>query len=213
MIRPIALWRRCFGRMDVTDHLGRDAKDFAIEHAGYLADAVERVLKVERSILDAEDWLDLNSRVYEFRKRAARASRPIAFCAGLALASAAQAQSLPFPAFTPGAVYYTNKEQACAFDRSTPRLSGAAYRETARYVFELYGIPYAQHRNYELDHLIPRCLGGADTVANLWPQPLPEALKKDRRWEIRICRAVCRDGTVSIEDGQSFFRSLKWSEQ
>ena len=56
-----------------TDHLGRDAKDFAIEHAGYLADAVERILKADRSIFDADDWLTLNDRVYEFRKRAARA--------------------------------------------------------------------------------------------------------------------------------------------
>lgn len=137
--------------------------------------------------------------------------RPIAFCAGLALAGAAQAQSLPFPAFTPGAVYYTDKMQACAFDRSTPRLSGEAYRETARYVFELYGIPYSEHSRYELDHLIPRCLGGADTVANLWPQPLLEAIIKDHLWEDTICKAVCHDGSMSIEDGQKFFRDLRWT--
>lgn len=137
--------------------------------------------------------------------------RPIAFIAGLALASVAQAQTLPFPAFTPGAVYYTNKTQACAFNRSTPRLSGEAYRETAQYVFKLYGIPYARHREYELDHLIPRCLGGADTVANLWPQPLAEAKKKDHLWEDTICRAVCEDGSISIEKGQAFFRDLKWA--
>ncbi len=56
----------------------RDDKDFAIEHAGYLADMVERVLTAERSILDAEDWLNLNVCVYEFRKRVAR----VKTCAG-----------------------------------------------------------------------------------------------------------------------------------
>jgi hypothetical protein len=56
-----------------TDHLGRDAKDFAIEFGEYLADAVERLLNAERCILDSDEWLVLNTRVYEFRKRAARA--------------------------------------------------------------------------------------------------------------------------------------------
>jgi hypothetical protein len=63
-------------RRMTTDHLNRDEKDFAIEHAGYLADTVERVLRAENSILDAEEWLDLNTRVYEFRKRAARVASP-----------------------------------------------------------------------------------------------------------------------------------------
>jgi hypothetical protein len=58
---------------ETTDHLGRTDKDFAIEHAGYLADAVERLLQADRSILDADEWLELNARIYEFRKRAARA--------------------------------------------------------------------------------------------------------------------------------------------
>lgn len=58
----------------MTDHLGRDERDFAIEHAGYLADAVERMLHADRSIIDVEEWLQLNSLVYEFRKRAERAA-------------------------------------------------------------------------------------------------------------------------------------------
>lgn len=137
--------------------------------------------------------------------------RPLAFCAGLALAwcANADAQSLPDPKFTPGAVYYTDRTQACAFNRSTPRLEGEAYREIARYVFSLYGVPYAEHRQYELDHLIPRCLGGADEVRNLWPQPIEEARGKDIV-ETRVCRAVCDAGTMSIKDGQDFFRKLEW---
>jgi hypothetical protein len=56
----------------LTDHLSRNDKDFAIEHAGYLADSVERALKSNTLIMDAEDWLELHTRVYEFRKRAKR---------------------------------------------------------------------------------------------------------------------------------------------
>jgi transcriptional regulator with XRE-family HTH domain len=59
-------------KLIVTDHLGRDEKDFAIEHAGYLADSVERMLQAQRSIIDAEEWLELHSLAYEFRKRVAR---------------------------------------------------------------------------------------------------------------------------------------------
>jgi len=52
----------------------RDEKDFAIEHAGYLADAVEKLLRVDR--WDAEEWRGLNALVNEFRKRASRAATP-----------------------------------------------------------------------------------------------------------------------------------------
>jgi nucleoside 2-deoxyribosyltransferase len=53
----------------------RTPKDYAIEHAGYLADAVEYALKSQTLVMDADDWLALNSRVYEFRKRDAKAKR------------------------------------------------------------------------------------------------------------------------------------------
>jgi hypothetical protein len=57
------------------DHLGRTETDFALECAGYLADAVERALKSDTLIMDADNWLELNTRVYEFRKRAERLRR------------------------------------------------------------------------------------------------------------------------------------------
>jgi transcriptional regulator with XRE-family HTH domain len=58
-------------KLITTDHLGRDEKDFAIEHAGYLADSVEKLLSVDKRIA-AFQWLELNKRLYEFRKRRAR---------------------------------------------------------------------------------------------------------------------------------------------
>jgi hypothetical protein len=122
----------------------------------------------------------------------------------------ADAQTLPDPTVTPGAVVYYTRMQGCAFNHSTPRLNSESYHGIARYVFGLYHIPYDQHGKYELDHLIPRCLGGADEVRNLWPQPIEEARVKDVV-EARICRAVCNAGTMSIEDGQAYFRDLKWA--
>lgn len=44
--------------------------------------------------------------------------------------------------------------------------------------------PYdAHHKDYEFDHLIPNCLGGASVKENIWPQPLAgpwNAHDKDR---------------------------------
>jgi hypothetical protein len=63
--------------MNIVDslvHDQRSAKDFAILHAGYLADSVEHALKSNTLIMDADDWVELNTRVYEFRKRAMRAT-------------------------------------------------------------------------------------------------------------------------------------------
>jgi hypothetical protein len=54
------------------------------------------------------------------------------------------------------------------------------------------------HPLYEVDHLIPLCLGGADTLSNLWPQSLHgsgwNAIDKDRL-EKCACKLAC-SGTV-----------------
>ena len=78
-------------------------------------------------------------------------------------------------------------------------------------MFERYGIDYARHQDFELDHLVPRCLGGADVIANLWPEPLGEAVDKDAA-EARICRAVCTDHTMPLEAGQRFFTTGQWRQ-
>jgi hypothetical protein len=67
----------------MTDHLGRDAKDFAIEFGEYLANAAEGFLVVINKLRPSpvmlrddevrDHWRGLESAVYEFRKRAARA--------------------------------------------------------------------------------------------------------------------------------------------
>ena len=34
-----------------------------------------------------------------------------------------------------------------------------------------YGLPPGDHPDYEIDHLIPLCLGGSDDPSNLWAEP------------------------------------------
>jgi hypothetical protein len=58
----------------------------------------------------------------------------------------------------------------------------------------------AHGRRCEIDHLIPRSLGGADKIANLWPQPYGSkpwnASRKDRL-EVKLGREYCA-GRLSL---------------
>jgi len=74
-------------------------------------------------------------------------------------------------------------------------------------VFAAYGIPWATRGLYEVDHLEPRSLGGADVEANLWPQLWADAHKKDRI-EVRLWRAVC-GGTITLKDAQQDMRAWR----
>jgi hypothetical protein len=59
-----------------------------------------------------------------------------------------------------------------------------------------YGLPPGTHPDYEIDHLIPLCLGGSDDPSNLWPEPRRSiepkwnAEAKDRL-ERFMCDMVC----------------------
>jgi hypothetical protein len=131
-----------------------------------------------------------------------------AIAAAITAATPAHAQdaaAIPDPRVTPGEVVSTDRALACAQGR-TPR---PWMVDVARDIFALYGVPWAERHNYELDHLIPRCLGGADEMANLWPQPLAEAVRKDRV-ERAVCHAVCDSQTMSIEAAQQFFIQGQW---
>lgn len=53
---------------------------------------------------------------------------------------------------------------------------------------------------WEIDHLIPRELGGSNAPANLWPQPISEARMK-HRLEKRLHREVC-GGSLDLWEAQ-----------
>ena len=77
-------------------------------------------------------------------------------------------QILPDSACTPGAVLTTNTTIVCkvGYTKTVRDVSEA----TKKKVFAEYGIPYSQHSNYEVDHLISLEIGGGNDISNLWPE-------------------------------------------
>lgn len=110
--------------------------------------------------------------------------------------------TLPDPTLTPGKVVILNKEAVCQtrWGKDRRHVTVAMRKE----VFRRYGIPWSDHVRYEVDHKIPRELGGADDLLNLWPQLWPEAHIKDHE-ENRLHKAVCA-GTVTLADAQNQMR-------
>lgn len=114
-------------------------------------------------------------------------------------------------ATTPGLVRGLDVKTICATKW------GADHRHVTpamkRQVLKNYGIRIVVARGKgpccEIDHRVPRELGGADDVANLWPQPWVEATKKDAE-ENKYHKDVC-DGSISLTAAQMYF--MHWGEK
>lgn len=76
----------------------------------------------------------------------------------------------PNARLTPGSTVAVSLDQVCRAD-DEPRIVPASL---AQQVFREYGIRDPKPGAYEVDYLITPALGGADDLANLWPQPYSE---------------------------------------
>lgn len=130
----------------------------------------------------------------------------------LATVTAASAQD---PAQTPGVAIAMTIKRLCttAWGRDQRHVTAAEKRR----VFANYGLTgndddsqgceLDRHgRRYEIDHLIPRSLGGADVVPNLWPQCYSgpwHALLKDRL-EVRVSKELCA-GRLTKQQAHKLF--------
>jgi hypothetical protein len=57
---------------------------------------------------------------------------------------------------------------------------------------------------HQIDHLLPLALGGADNDANVWVQPIEEALQKDELERWAACE-VCRYHRMTLAECQALF--------
>jgi hypothetical protein len=120
----------------------------------------------------------------------------LAVLAFLIAARSAAAQDwaiIPDPTITPGAVRTAEVGEICSTPTSELRRWN---RDRDNRILSEYGLPPGPHPDWEVDHLIPLCLGGSDRDANLWPEPrrsiekeFPAELKDDL--EHRLCEMVC----------------------
>lgn len=106
------------------------------------------------------------------------------------------------PALTPGRVRFLSTSQVCSTQWGLDRrhVTTAMRKEVLR----RYGVAWSDRGKYELDHLVPRELGGEDDIKNLWPQLWPEAKQKDRL-ENALHRQVC-NGRLSLQQAQDEIR-------
>jgi hypothetical protein len=75
-----------------------------------------------------------------------------------------------------------------------------------RSVYAEYHLAYPQQAGaYECDHFIPLCLGGSNSVANLWPEPAPQFHWKDG-FELYLWYEV-RANRISLRNAQREMRT------
>jgi hypothetical protein len=131
----------------------------------------------------------------------------------LLIAGPVMAQAVvPDPTLTPGAVRTTNVGDICSNGTSGLRHWS---RERDDRIMAEYGLPPGPHSDYEVDHLIPLGLGGADDDKNLWAEPRRSiekewpAEKKDEL-EHRLRDLVCA-GQLDVRAAQQAIRD-DWTE-
>lgn len=127
-----------------------------------------------------------------------------------------QQQVLPNLDLTPGVAdpKYTETNQICKvkWGKDARHVTAAMKRQ----VFESYGYAKlnkdprckldAHGRRFEIDHRVPRELGGMDALRNLWPQCYSgkwNATVKDKL-ENHIHKRVCAN-EITLEEGQAIF--------
>jgi hypothetical protein len=115
--------------------------------------------------------------------------------------------SLPNALLTPGEVRPDlTQERICKTKWMLPKktITDARYVPVREKNNVIKAYDYKGKRSaIEVDHLIPRCLGGADTEKNLWPQPYAGqwgARIKDQV-ERKACVEVCA-GTLTLDDAR-----------
>jgi hypothetical protein len=114
----------------------------------------------------------------------------------------------PNPNLTGGSVRFDGHDivQTCGHAKEHRGSMPHAKRDQ---ILTEYGLPPGTHPDYEIDHLIPLCLGGGDDPSNLWAEPRrsiePEwnAEAKDRL-ERLVCDMVC-DGQIDLSTAQEAF--------
>ena len=120
-----------------------------------------------------------NSRLHRTMKRVLLATKLVAIATTLvvilATAPVGAFEVRPDKNLTGGSVRTGDRDAACGHAKENRGPLFSARRDE---ILRRYGLPPGTHPDYEIDHLIPLCLGGSDDPSNLWPQPR-RSIEKD----------------------------------
>lgn len=122
---------------------------------------------------------------------------------------------LPDPACTPGDILNSTEDEVCSpsFHTGTVRNKTTSAAQKNK-VYPIYGIDHPEHNTgstqvCEIDHLVALELGGADTMANLWPECSPgyanwqgPSYKDKDGFENYLWFHVCINKDVTLRDAQ-----------
>jgi hypothetical protein len=122
--------------------------------------------------------------------------------AALALTLALTAPVLCDPALNPEVTQATINDTICVPDYTyTVRPSWYESAKLKLKLLKARGETWASAPKYQLDHIVPLCLGGSpNDPSNLQLEPWDEAYRKDRV-EIQAMRCVCA-GKATLEEAQ-----------
>jgi hypothetical protein len=110
----------------------------------------------------------------------------------------------PDPLLTPGDVLPVTAEQVSVSGYAS-KVRDVPVSEK-REVFAEYRLSYPQKVGaYECDHFIPLCLGGSNSIKNLWPEPAPQFHWKDGL-EVYLWRQL-RAGRITLAEAQREIRT------
>lgn len=109
--------------------------------------------------------------------------------------------ALPDGGCTPGSIRTSDSREVCVPGSS--RRARNVSTALKRAVYRSYGIRRHRRGAYEVDHLVPLELGGANDIANLWPQPAspPPGFHEKDGLENALHELVCA-GRVSLDWAQ-----------
>lgn len=108
----------------------------------------------------------------------------------------------PNKTLTPGMIMSSNITEICVPGYSERVRSVSDSTKTK--VYNSYRLQANQTPgSYQIDEVIPLCLGGSNDIKNLWPEPAnpkPGYMEKDRL-ENYLCDAVC-NGSIDLRQAQ-----------